>query len=450
MSPQIIAALVLLAVFVLGTVRSVNLGAIALAAGIVVGPLLFGIPMDDVLAGFPVQLLVLILGVTYLFSIATVNGTIEWLVARCARAVGDRKGPIPLVLFGTTAVVTSLGALAPAAVAMLAPIGLRLAQRYEVPARLAALMIVYGAMAGTFSPLNPLGAIVEGTVNRAGLPTSPILLFLASMAASLVVALAVMLREGGVALFRRNERTSATAERVGAVIGAGGSADVALGADRDEPSSPSAGEQPDLQSSTPSGVGPAHLVTLVTLLGVAALALGFGFDVGTCALCAAILLNLLLPRSSAGATKLIGWNIILLICGIVTYVDLLQSSGAIDMLGHGLAGIGSPMFAVILLLVAGALTSAFASSAGSMGAFVPLLAVMLAGSDANTVLITTALAICVTLVDAAPFSSVGALVVSNSPERERPSVHSGLLRWAAAMVVLGPLMTGLALVWPAF
>jgi hypothetical protein len=66
------------------------------------------------------------------------------------------------------------------------------------------------------------------------------------------------------------------------------------------------------------------------------------------------------------------------------------------------------------------------------------------------VLITTALAICVTLVDAAPFSSVGALVVSNSPEHERPSVHSGLLRWAAAMVVLGPLMTGLALVWPAF
>lgn len=100
------------------------------------------------------------------------------------------------MLFGTAAVVTTLGALAPGAVAMLASIGMRLARHYGVSARPAALMIVSGAVAGSFSPLNPLGAIVEGTVRRAGLETDQAFLFVVSLAFNVVAAAVVLLVEG--------------------------------------------------------------------------------------------------------------------------------------------------------------------------------------------------------------------------------------------------------------
>jgi len=190
-------------------------------------------------------------------------------------------------------------------------------------------------------------------------------------------------------------------------------------------------------------------VTLLCLLGVAVLALGFRLDVGVCALAAAVGLNLLFPRSSEGATKYVSWNVILLICGIVTYVEVLERTGTLDMLGHSLIAIGWPLLAILLVLAVGALSSAFASSAGILGAMVPIMVPLIVSSGGSPVAIVTALAICVTVVDASPFSSIGALALSNARESDRNEVQGALLRWCAAMVVTAPLITGLALVVPA-
>jgi hypothetical protein len=52
------------------------------------------------------------------------------------------------------------------------------------------------------------------------------------------------------------------------------------------------------------------------------------------------------------------------------------------------------------------------------------------------------------VVDSTPFSTVGALVVANSPEDERDNVFRGLLAWGAVMVVTAPVITWLAFVLP--
>lgn len=427
MSPQLIATVVLLALFVIGTVLPVNLGALALVAALLVGPLVLGEAAKDVLGGFPADLFVLLLGVTYLFSVATVNGTVEWLVERCARLVGERRSLVPAMLFVVSAIPPSLGALAPAAVAMLAPIGLRLAVRYGVSAKLAALMILYGSTAGNFSPLNPLGAIVNGTMVRAGLPTDPLFLFAVSFAYNVGIGVLIFCTAGGPALVRESRVA------VAADAGPGGVASVVAG---------SAAEAP-VRATRP------QLLTLACLLGVAVLALGFRFEVGTCALAAAVGLNLIMPRSSEGAPKFVSWNVILLICGIVTYVEMLERSGTLDMLGKALTGIGWPLLAIVLVCAVGALSSAFASSAGILGAMVPIMVPLAVASGGGAVAIVTALAICVTVVDASPFSSIGALTLSNAPEGERDAVQAALLRWSGLMVVTAPLITGLVLVLPA-
>src|SRR5437879_1838308 len=136
MSAHLIAIVTLLVIFALGTLRPVNLGALALVATFVVGKAIAGEDTRTILSGFPPDLFVLLFGVTYLFGIASVNGTIEWLVNSLARLVGDRATMIPWVMFFVAEIPTLAGASGTGAVAMLAPSAFPLGPTYGLTLRL--------------------------------------------------------------------------------------------------------------------------------------------------------------------------------------------------------------------------------------------------------------------------------------------------------------------------
>ena len=103
----------------------------------------------------------------------------------------------------------------------------------------------------------------------------------------------------------------------------------------------------------------------------------------------------------------------------------------------------------LLLCAVGAVTSAFASSAGIIGAVIPLAAPLMRQGAIGTTGLVTALALSATLVDATPFSTVGALAVANASDDERALVYRGMLAWGLAMVIVAPLLTWLVFVVPA-
>src|SRR6185369_5785142 len=77
-----IAGIVLLAVmFIIATALPINMGALALVAAFIIG-LLSHLAAKDILAGFPGDLFVTLVGITYLFAIAQNNGTVDWLVQK--------------------------------------------------------------------------------------------------------------------------------------------------------------------------------------------------------------------------------------------------------------------------------------------------------------------------------------------------------------------------------
>src|SRR5215218_4690920 len=115
MSNELISILILVAIFAVGTLTSVNMGVLGIVAAFGVGTAL-GVSEDDIFAGFPGDLFVILVGVTYLFAIATNNGTVDWLVHAAVKAVGGRVALIPWVMFGITAVLTMVGSVVPAAV----------------------------------------------------------------------------------------------------------------------------------------------------------------------------------------------------------------------------------------------------------------------------------------------------------------------------------------------
>lgn len=201
MSPELISILVLAVVFVIATTRSINMGALAFAAAFAVGTLVADLDADGIFAGFPGDLFVVLVGVTYLFAIARANGTTDWLVHASIRLVRGRVALIPWVMFALTGALTAIGAVSPAAVAIVAPIALSFAARYGISPLLMGAMVVHGAQAGGFSPISIYGSIVNGIVEREKLPGNEVALFLASLVANLVIAAVVFVLFGGLKLW---------------------------------------------------------------------------------------------------------------------------------------------------------------------------------------------------------------------------------------------------------
>lgn len=407
-----IAGLVL--IFVLGTLRSINLGMLSLAATFIVGTLLTRESLAAMYAGFPVDLLILLVGVTYLFGVAASNGTIERVVAAAEARVRGRRALIPWVVFVLAAVPTMAGALGSAAAAMLAPIALRLAERCSLDRRMIGLMVLHGSACGNFSPLNALGVIVLQGAARNGFEVSAASVFLANVGYNVVLGAAIFVWFGGLQPGKR------------------------------------AGPPPPLEvedALKPAATtGVAHVSTIVALLLVAVLALGYGWSIGFVALLAAAALHVLFPQSSHGAERRIPWDVVLLVCGIVTYVSALQRAGTVDAIGSGIVALDAPLLSALLICVVGAVTSAFASSAGILGAMIVLAAPFMAQGAVSVSGLVIALAISATVVDSSPFSTAGALVVANTTVAERTVVYRGLLAWAAIMVLTAPLATWLLFV----
>src|SRR5687767_1287519 len=154
MSAQLISIYALGAMFVVATLLPVNMGVLAFVGAFLVGTLVAGLATKDIIAGFPAGLFLTLVGITYLFAIAQNNGTINWLVQLAVRAVRGHVAAIPWIMFALAAVLTAVGAVSPAAVAIIAPIALGFAMQHKISPLLMGLMVIHGAQAGGFSPIS--------------------------------------------------------------------------------------------------------------------------------------------------------------------------------------------------------------------------------------------------------------------------------------------------------
>ncbi|ALG13395.1 SLC13 family permease [Kibdelosporangium phytohabitans] len=424
MSVQLITIIALVAVFLVSSVLPVHMGALAFVAAFVIGTAVAGEDKDTIVSGFPGDLFIVLVGVTYLFAIAKRNGTIDWLVHAAVLAVRGRIALIPWMMFLVTAVLTAVGAVVPAAVAIIAPIGMGFAARYRINPLLMALLIINGASAGGFSPISIFGSIVNGVVTRDNIPGNPALLFASSFVFNLVLSVVVFALFGGRELLRRGRELPGDGEEP---AGSGGGVAV---------------------STSVTTLNRDRVLTLAGLVVLAGGSLILSLDVGFTAITVAVVLSLLSPADAKNAVGQIAWPTVLLICGIVTYVGLMERVGTIDFLGNQVAGIGVPLLAGFLICLIGGAVSAFASTTGILGALIPLAVPFLLTGDIGAVGMIIALSISSSVVDSSPFSTSGALCVANASEERRDYVFAGLMRWGFSMVALAPVVTWLVFLAP--
>ena len=456
MTAQIIALAIFIALFALGAIRGVHIGVLMFAGAAGTALLLTDMPLDDVVAGFPLSIMVLLAGVTLFFAIAQLNGTIDKLIDRALAKVGSNALLLPLVFFVITGAIASMGA--PLAGLVMMPVGMQVARRYGVDYALMGLSMCFAIGAGGFAPTSLYGIVTYSTAHGAGIELNPFLLFgIAVVTYLLMLAFSYFVwgRRPKGANVSAAARAAAGSE--GSVLTRGGAstASVEFGEGDDDDARFSA-DDASAQAS-PASTGPftpeqiatvaAILVLLASVVFVAAL--GGDPDIGVLCFGLSAILLLLKPSRAKEAVVRIDWSTVLLVGGIITFVGVLETMGAVELLGDGAKALGSPLIAAFALCLVGGLVSAFASTTGILAALVPLALPLVADGSLPGWALIAALGVCSAVVDVSPFSTLGATVVATAPGEEKDRLTSVLMRFGMSMVVVGPVLLVGGLVVPA-
>lgn len=456
MGVQIAALIIFVGVFVVATLRKAHIGVLMFSAAAGVGVWMAGMSIDKVVAGFPIGILVLLVGVTYFFSVAQVNGTIDHIIGLAISKVGDRAFFLPLAFFALTVGISAMGS--PLAGLVMAPIGMPLAKKYSIDRMLMGIAIGSGLSAGGFAPTSLFGIVTYGTARAAGINLDPLILFTVALAANVLLLATAYILFGGFRLLNTRgvdgfgdpqhsgtfRTTPHRPEREG--IAVQGRLVVTQGVQ--------VLDEPLVEQSAPAERMNRNQIITVVCMGGLVLAvvlmasLGANPDIGVLCFAFASVLALCDSKSGRTAVARIDWSTVLLVGGIITFVGVLQTMGAVALLGKAAGGVGTPLLAALVICALGGLISAFASTTGMLAALVPLALPLVASGDIAGWAVIAALGVCSSIVDVSPFSTVGATFVATVDEDERPRITKLLTRWGLSMVVAGPLLLVGALVLP--
>jgi di/tricarboxylate transporter len=403
--PPVLAIAIFIAVFAIATLRDVHLGILMFPAACAAGVLLAGMPLRDVVGGFPISIMILLVGVTYFFGIAQVNGTIDRLIDAGLTRAGSRPVALPYVFFVLAGAVAAMGS--PQAGLVLAPVGMPVSRRSGVDPVVMAIAINAGISAGGLAPTSLFGIVSYRVAREAGIAISPLTLFGVAVAANVVLLTAAVL------IFRlRRAAPSVTAANTAAAM-------------------------PQLRFER------QHVLTIVGMVGlvttvIASALRGVEPDIGVLALGFGALLALIDPSMGTRALDRIDWSTVFLVGGIVTFVGVLQKLGAVDLLGHAAMNVGTPLLAALVICSTAALVSAFASTTGILAALVPLAVPLATSGAVSDWALICALSVCASIVDVSPFSTTGATLVASAPPEERERARRLTMRWGMSMVGVGP------------
>jgi Na+/H+ antiporter NhaD/arsenite permease-like protein len=444
-SLSIIAFLVLIACFAIGSLTTISAGLLALVAAFGVGTLVADIPIKEVIGLFPSGLFFILVGATLLFGIVRVTGTIDLLAYWAERLAGGRRLLVPVLMFLLTAILASAGAFTPAAIAIVAPVALALGSRFGISTLAMGLVVVQGANAGAFSPVNPFGALSNLMLDEAGAPGDATLkLYVYCFLFNAV--LAVIAYAGVQSAMNRRTRDDDTAGTM--TVGTGGSTRSPA-----ETGPASGGVAtavlPDTATATPTKVDvtPMRVLTLIGLVALLVLTTVLGIDVGVASLVIALALIIVKPSVQKPAVETMPWSAVLLVTGIVTYVGVLEAMGALADLQNGIEGMGNSSVAALITSYVVGIVSAFASTTGTLGVISPIV-VPIAGDPMLTAIgVVTAVSISSSVVDTSPMSTSGALLMASAQPKDERMFFRALLLWAIGMIAIVPLFVWFVFVY---
>ncbi len=428
-----IMSLVALAVVVIISCvnEDLNVGYLSVGFAIIVGGLWGGLKGAEVLKGWPLDLFMILIGVTFLFGIARTNGTMEKVTAYSLRVCKGNTMLVPFIIFVLVTFITTIGPGNIAGCALLAPVAMAIATRIGMPAFLMTLLVVGAANGAAFSPFAPTGIISNGII------------------AKMAPALGITNLDALAWKIHFNSEVAQGLVNIGGFFLMGGWAWImkqkgqTINIDELAPK-PEPFDKAQLQTLAAVFI----LILAVVLPGLPAVKLllkgspilNLVSNVGTVAFILSGFLMLTGAGDSEKAVKAQPWAVIIMVCGVSVLIDVMDKSGGLNALVKMIGAISNPITVNAWLGLFTGVISAYSSSSGVvMPMFLPLVPGLIKEiGGGNAVAMISSINIGSHLVDTSPLSTLGALCIACAGEHEdKAKLFRKLLMWGLAMAVVG-------------
>ncbi len=135
-----------------------NIGLLAIGASIILGRIA-GISDSSIYAGFDAKLFTQLVGVTYLFGVAQVNGTLELVAKKTVSLVGDKTYLVPFILWILGGFLTAIGPGNISMGALMTVVAITIAVSTGQNPIFYALVVKAGTNGFAMSPITPAGIV---------------------------------------------------------------------------------------------------------------------------------------------------------------------------------------------------------------------------------------------------------------------------------------------------
>ena len=406
-----ISLIALAVAVVIGIVRNVNVGPLSMAIALVIGYYIGGVKIRDIIAGYPVNVFLMLAGITYLFAIANINGTLVKLTNYAVKGVRGNVAMLPIILFILAFALSSLGPGAITICALMAAPCMLLASQTKIPAFLMAVMVANGTQAGNMSPIAVAGVIVKGLAEKMNLPDWSFILWMNSLVYFFAIGIGAYLLFGGLKLWKRSGAADAPAVMT-------------------------------------VDIEPFTRQQYLTLAGIAALVIGvifFKVDIGFFGFLIGTVLILLGAADEEKVFKAMPWGAIMMVTGVTVLITLMSKIGGMALFASIMAQQSTPFTVTLVAGFWSGLISAYASTIGViLPAFVPMAPDLLAkiGAPSSDLLaLLSSIILCGHVTDVSPLSTLGAIFIANATEdQDRKKLFRNMLIWGLAMSPAGAIV----------
>ena len=420
-TPALASIIVLVAIVFFSCFRDINVGILGTAGGLLVGIVFSGMKISEIYKGWPLSLFMILVGVTFMFSAAQVNGTMEKFSAVCVRLAKSNIRLIPFILFFLVTFITTIGPGNIATCALMAPMCMAIAGRIGLSPFCMTLLVVGAANGAAFSPFAPTGIISNGIIAQwapqVGIPQEALSglawkIHWNSEIAQGVVNFGGFFLTGGLAWMGK----------------AKGGADFDI----------------DTIAPKPEPFDWKQKYTLLTMVVLVVGVIAFKLDVGMMSFIIGTTYILFNIADDGEAVKKMPWGVITMVCGMSVLINVMDKAGGLNALIDVIAIIsnGTTINGVVGFIAG--LISAYSSSSGVvMPMFlnmVPGLLQAVGTVDADhAVRLASSIDIGAHLVDTSPLSTLGALCIANAAvdDKAKGILFRNLLFWGLGMSVVG-------------
>ena len=395
-----VSLIALLVCIVVAFIKKINAGILAIPLAFIVGVYMMGMSSKEVIAGFPTSLVFTLLGIMFIFGIATSNGTLDKIAELITNLAGSRVKLIPYIFyFFAVAVSCCVGGIIGGS--LVCPIAMKVGKREGIPDYLTGTAVIFGVQGGAMTSIAANGIIALGLMNEIGMDGRVLPLWLHMMLSALICFTVCYLVGGGLKLaplpLQENGHTKITFDR-------------------------------------------KQKITLVALLVLIVSTAVFKTDVPLTGFTVGAILILLGCGDANEAIKQISWTTIMLLAGVSMLVNVITVAGGIDAASAWLASIMTPATADSIMILTGGAMSAVSSATGVvMPTLIPTAPEIAAqmGGTVSVASIVSSIVIGANIVPISPLSTMGGIAMACSNEGTDKSKLFNSFLLSAILAVVG-------------